>query len=501
MKSKRKISKIGIFILSTTMLLQIAGCGDKTVTVESQNKAESAQKENENTGSVIELSDDTITVDGKAITSDTESAVYAGAEIIYYKEGQPETYGAGTESEEHSEEEAKKHTVVTITQPGTYTVTGTLSAGQIAVDLGEEAKEDPEAVVNLVLDNVDISCSVAPAIIVYNVYECGSDDVENASQDVDTENAGFNLILQDGSENKITGSHVAKIYKDGTTTEEIESDTAKKAHKYDAAIESQMSFNICAGSAGDGRLTVYADNEGIESSLHMTIKGGNLEINANDDSLNAGEDKVSVITINGGTIICDSGYQDGDEGDGIDSNGWIVMNDGYVIACANAKSQDSGVDSDMGVYINGGTLLASGHMYDEISNDSKQAFKVFSFDEDIKEGEWILIKDDEEKDVAAFYAANDYSIAVFSGPQLEDEDYTLYKVTNVTGEQNGSICTQIDGYEGAEKIEYSSEIMRGGFGKGGKIPQGAEPPDKGERPEGMKQLPREERPEGTEPPQ
>ncbi len=41
--------------------------------------------------------------------------------------------------EEHSADEAAAHTVVTIRQAGTYRVSGTLSAGQLAVDLGEDA--------------------------------------------------------------------------------------------------------------------------------------------------------------------------------------------------------------------------------------------------------------------------------------------------------------------------------------------------------------------------
>ena len=36
----------------------------------------------------------------------------------------------------HTAEEAAAHTVVHITQPGTYVLSGTLSAGQIAVDHG-----------------------------------------------------------------------------------------------------------------------------------------------------------------------------------------------------------------------------------------------------------------------------------------------------------------------------------------------------------------------------
>lgn len=454
----------------------LAGCGTTTDTsiaskdVVEQKEPDSAFYE----GTQIALSDDGIKVDNIDISTDANEAVYAGADIVYYEADQGDTYGEGEESEEHTAEEAAKNTVVTITKPGTYVVSGKLSNGQIAIDLGEEANEDETAVVNLVLNNADITCDVAPAIIAYNVYECGSDDTESASKDVDTSKAGFNLIVADGSENTITGSHVAKIFKEGTTEEEITNDTAKKAHKYDAAIESQQSFNINGGSVGDGRLTVFADNEGIETRLHMTINGGNLTINANDDSLNAGEDGVSVITINGGIITCDSGYGDGDEGDGIDSNGWIVINDGYMIACANARSQDSGVDSDNGVYINGGTVLASGHMYDEIAKDSAQKFMVLSFDKDVKESETILITDTDGKAVSAFNAVNDYNIIVYSCPELSDGDYNLYKAASVTGDLNGSIYTNITDYKDAVQLQYTSNAM-GGFG-GGKMP--GERPDK-----------------------
>ncbi|MDD3795586.1 MAG: carbohydrate-binding domain-containing protein [Lachnospiraceae bacterium] len=475
----------------------------------------------------IILSNEDILVNGTSISTDSADAVYAGAEIVYYKEGQSETYGAGSEEEEHSAEDAAKQQVITITQPGTYRLSGSLSNGQIAIDLGEDAKEDETAVVNLILDNVDITCDVAPAIIAYNVYECGSDDTETATKDVDvSETAGFHLTLADNSTNTVTGSHVAKIYKEGTTLEEIESDEAKKAHKYDAAIESQMSMSIDTEEAGNGQLTVYADNEGIETKLHMTVNGGVITVNANDDSINAGEDGVSVITFNGGTVTCDSGYGDGEEGDGIDSNGWIVINDGYIIACANARSQDSGLDSDMGTYINGGTVLGSGHMYDEISEESKQKFMVFNFSEDVTEKEMLLLTDTEGNAISAFHAVNDYSIIVYSTPKLEDGDYYLYKVDSVTGDLNGSIYTNITAWEGEQQLGYTG-TSAGGFGgrmggfdggqggnmenrdelpegaerpDGGDLPEGAERPDGGDLPEGAERPDRSELPEGAERP-
>ena len=104
--------------------------------------------------------------------------------------------------DEHTAEEAGAHTVVTIRKAGTYRVSGSLSAGQLAVDLGDDAKTDPSSVVTLILDGVDITCTVAPAVIFYNVYECDADFVayDNEETDnyvssptVDTSAAGANV--------------------------------------------------------------------------------------------------------------------------------------------------------------------------------------------------------------------------------------------------------------------------------------------------------------------
>ena len=152
-----------------------------------------------------------IKLNENVVESDAENAVYVANDIIYYEEGKDFTYGEGDENASHSKEEAEAHTVVHITEPGTYRLSGSLSLGQIAVDLGEEAKENPDAVVNLILDDVDITCQVAPAIIFYNVYECGDSDADKATKDVDTSAAGANVIIADGSTNEIHGSYVEKI--------------------------------------------------------------------------------------------------------------------------------------------------------------------------------------------------------------------------------------------------------------------------------------------------
>ena len=338
---------------------------------------------------------------------------------MFYLAGQDFTYGEGTEADAHTPEEAAAHTVVHITQPGTYVLSGSLSSGQVAVEI-KEGKEDPEAVVTLVLNGADITCTVAPAVIFYNVYECGNKD--EAKAEVDTAAAGANVFLADGSVNNISGSYVAKIYKPESVVlndEGTEVTDSKKLHKYDAAFYSKMSMNV----DGEGELHITADNEGLDSELHLTVGGGTINIASGNDGINTNEDGVSVTTVNGGHLRIHVTGETG-EGDGIDSNGWLVINGGIVEAMACPASMDSGIDSDMGIHINGGTVIATGNMLDRIE-DGSQTHGVFTFASRQQPGTYTL-KNAAGETVLEVAAENAFQNLILSAPTLPEDTYTLW---------------------------------------------------------------------------
>ena len=465
----------------TCLSLLMTGCGQKTKESDThvdRTKVTSVQETLETIK--ITLSNDSILVDGEAAGTKSTDAVYVANDIVYYEEGKDFTYGEGEKEDEHSAEEAGLHTVVHITEPGAYELTGELSAGQVAVDLGEDAEDDPNAVVTLVLNNVDIQCSVAPAVIFYNVYECGEADEETAKKDVDTSAAGANVIIADESENNISGSYVARIYKSVELNEEgTEVIDSKKLHKYDAAFYSKMTMNVNGGSKGDGVLNITAENEGLDSELHLTINGGNISIVSGNDGINTNEDYVSVTTVNGGTLKILVNGSTG-EGDGIDSNGWLVINGGTVVAEACGFSADAGIDSDMGIHVNGGNLIATGNMLDQIA-ESKQNYVVFGFAQTQNGGDTYTLKDAKGQVVAECTPENRFSYLIFSNANLIEGMYTLW----MGDTQLAASASGMGGMMGGPGGMMPGGMPNGQMPEGMEWPEDMEMPERGQMPNGM----------------
>jgi hypothetical protein len=117
----------------------------------------------------------------------------------------------------------------------------------------------------------------------------------------------------------------------------------------DDAIHSERRFVMV-----DGVYTVTDSREAIEAGM-VNRSGGVLNLNAEDDGINASGKKIIVpyVRIGGGDIYIDSA------GDGIDSNGILYMDGGMVFIEAPANSGDDPLDRDMGITYSGGCLIAA----------------------------------------------------------------------------------------------------------------------------------------------
>jgi hypothetical protein len=208
--------------------------------------------------------------------------------------------------------------VVTITSAGTYSISGTLTDGQIIVDT-----EDEETVY-LILEGVDITCSTGAPIY-----------VSNAEKTV--------ITLADATENTVT---------DGASYvfEEADSDEP------DAAVFSHDDLTINGG----GSLTVNANyKNGITSKDDLKITGGTITVNAVNDGIK-GRDSIAVLD---GTITVNAG------GDGLQSNNDEDAEEGYVVIEGGIFDITAGLDgiqAQTSLTVSGGelTIVAGGGSID-----------------------------------------------------------------------------------------------------------------------------------------
>ena len=391
-----------------------------------------SQAELENDIQYIALDDENITVNNEEITTNT-------AETIYLTNAMDN----GGNSDEAKNANVKIANIININKSGTYELTGKLSDGQIAINTN-----DIQGNVTIILNNVDITCENAPAIFVYNSNN-------------DSNTCTVTIELAEGSTNTIAGGKLKQSVEGWENQEELlyyidkgydDEGTYYERYKYDAAISSDISLTF----DGRGTLTINSlAKEGVESKRDITINNGNYIINSLDDGINACTDRESIITINGGNILVDVS-DEAEEGDGIDSNGYIYINGGYVYAFASEISQDSGLDSDLGIYINGGYVVGTGNMADEISTNAQQNYMQMQFTTKVNSGDLITITDESKNPIVAFKTDKSYSVITVSTPELQDGEHYVYEGGEIEGKSENGLYTEITSYEEGTIKEYNN---------------------------------------------
>lgn len=225
----------------------------------------------------------------------------------------------------------------------------------------------------------------------------------------------------------------------------------------DDAIHADKTITI-----DDGTIVINNCYEGIEAN-DITINGGNINIKASDDGINASSSKDdsdeefydvpkrgkekgnATLNINGGNICVDA------LGDGIDANGKITINDGNVVVLGPQDAANTAIDYDDEFIMNGGELIAIGYsgMAQGVSDSSKQVGILINTKEyyDSK----FIIKDSKGKSILSYTPTKNYNSILISSPKLEmDSKISLYidnktietididNVSMVVGESNMS---------------------------------------------------------------
>ena len=249
-----------------------------------------------------------------------------------------------------------------------------------------------------------------------------------------------------------------------------------------------------------GNITVNSSTEGIEGRI-ITVNGGNISLKSSDDGFNCTTGEGSafgwrpgnaystgdqpMLIFNGGTVYVDA------QGDGLDSNGSIIVNGGLIIVDgptgSGNGSLDSGTETGGTITVNGGTLLAVGSTGMAETPDRSSGQYSFYYGAGFTSGTVIKILDSNNDVLLEHTAAKSGGSIIYSSPELElNGEYTLLvgneaydiiitdKVTSYG--QGGGMMGGFGGGQGG----FGGHGGDGGFGGGhgglGGGPGGQQPP-------------------------
>ena len=252
---------------------------------------------------------------------------------------------------------------VTITEAGSYTITGSISDGRICVDTDKESR------VWLILAGVSITSSDSAAIYVRSaekvviILEDGTDNTLISSGSfMQTDENNIDAVVFSKDDLTIKGNGTLNV-------------TASDGHgivsKDDLKIKGGLISVTSACKAlsandsitiDDGNLTLNAGTEGLEAN-NVVINGGSISVQAGDDGINAtflSDVSRPAIEMNGGSLTIVMGAGDTD---GIDSNGDLVMTGGTIDVTGS-----SAFDIDGSISFTGGTVIINGQQVDSIPN-------------------------------------------------------------------------------------------------------------------------------------
>lgn len=231
----------------------------------------------------------------------------------------------------------------------------------------------------------------------------------------------------------------------------------------------------------NGNINIEKSYEGLEAST-IYLKDGTVHINASDDGINAagGSDSSSLnrkganiftsdnskIEITGGYYVIHA------DGDGIDSNGDITMEDGTIIIEGPTDNGNGAIDYNGTYNMNGGTLIAVGSsgMAEAPSSSSKQNSMKVSFSTQ-KANTTIQITNN-NKPLLTFSPSKNYSSLVYSSASLtKNETYTISFGESNSENTDGIISTSDEIVEGNILTTLTLKDTITTYGNGG-MPNG-----------------------------
>ena len=309
-------------------------------------------------------------------------------------------------------------TALTISEPGTYLLTGSCADGSVKVKKGT-------AGVTLILSDLSLtSSSTAPitcgksSVVTIAAADGTTNTLTDSTQNNDTEypdnTEAENAVIKgkDGAQVVLCGSGSLTLNangKNGIKSGTTDSETAQNASltireltltinapvndainaeqllnvesgtltldAADDALHCDLVMNIGADGTDGPTITIANAYEGIEAAA-LNIASGNIDITCQDDCLNASNSSLTnydfEINISGGTLRAYT-----TAGDGFDSNGTMTISGGYIEVWTANTADNQPLDADGGITVTGGTVLAAGSSGMGMTLTAEQPYVTF----------------------------------------------------------------------------------------------------------------------------
>ena len=213
--------------------------------------------------------------------------------------------------------------IITISKEGTYVLSGALSEGQIVVD-ADSAK------VQLVLDNVDITCASSAAIYVKNADKTFITLAEG-SENILMNTAEYEAIDDNNIDAVIFSKDDLTLNGKGTLTINSE---------YGHGIVSKDDLKLVSGTCN-----ITAKNHALSGKDSVRIAAGTYNLTSGKDGIhseNADDDEKGFVYIASGDFTIES------TGDGIDASYVVQIDDGdFEITAGGGAENATKTHNDM----------------------------------------------------------------------------------------------------------------------------------------------------------
>lgn len=313
--------------------------------------------------------------------------------------------------------------VVTISEEGTYLLSGALDNGMVIVNA--EKNDKIELVLNGVTINSDTSAAVYVAQAEEVVLTLAPDSVNILS------NGGEFKAIDD---NKIDAAVFSKddLTMSGEGTLNIDSPAGHGIVSKDGLSIEGGKYTITSGKKGihandtaevaDGEITITKSKEGIEGK-DIVISGGTINLTADDDGINASDGSISI---SGGRVCVNA------SGDGVDANGSVIVSGGETYISGPTDDENAPLDYDEEAIISGGIFVAAG------SSGEAQNFSISSTQGAMlvyvsgTENDVLTLTDSSGKELLNWTAEKVFECVVISCPEMKKgETYTVTCAGNI----------------------------------------------------------------------